>query len=161
MSPQKNDAKSGFVIFFIKIIRPKYKWQIQDSPMQVSNISAYIVITMYIQTLKKKKWRSNCNFYTKSTGINQLFFLQFQDTAVKSNSKEQLLKLQVNLPEFWKESIKVDATYLIVAVDTSGSMSGSPITQVKLSGRHNISYSGCRHKWLHEWQSNYSGKIVW
>jgi hypothetical protein len=160
MSPQKNDTKSCFVIFFVNIIRPKYKWQIQDSPMQVSNISAYSNYNVH-ENFKKKREEGLIVISIQNPQELINFFLQFQDTAVKSNSKEQLLKLQVNLPELWKESIKVDATYLIVAVDTSGSMSGSPITQVKLSGRHNISYSGCRHKWLHEWKSNYSGKFIW
>jgi hypothetical protein len=55
MSPQKNDTKSCFVIFFVNIIRPKYKWQIQDSPMQVSNISAYSNYNVHENFKKKKK----------------------------------------------------------------------------------------------------------
>ncbi|XP_071158558.1 uncharacterized protein [Mytilus edulis] len=54
-----------------------------------------------------------------------------QNEEQKEVSKEQILNLQIHLPKDWSSSFKNYRTYLIVAVDTSGSMGGSPIRQVK------------------------------
>lgn len=73
--------------------------------------------------------RASCPF----TANVKLQFIKNEDNEREGSnkSKEQLLKLQVQLPELWKESFYDDKTYLLVAVDTSGSMSGSPIEQVR------------------------------
>lgn len=55
---------------------------------------------------------------------------EFYFYADFSVSKEQILNLQIHLPKDWSSSFKNYRTYLIVAVDTSGSMGGSPIKQV-------------------------------
>ncbi|XP_063419664.1 uncharacterized protein LOC134704811 [Mytilus trossulus] len=54
-----------------------------------------------------------------------------QNEEHKEVSKEQILNLQIHLPKDWSNSFKNYRTYLIVAVDTSGSMGGNPIKQVK------------------------------
>ncbi|CAC5367302.1 unnamed protein product [Mytilus coruscus] len=61
-------------------------------------------------------------------------FIQFQsiqNEEQKEVSKEQILNLQIHLPKDWNNSFKNYRTYLIIAVDTSGSMGGNPIKQVK------------------------------
>uniref|UniRef100_K1PRM0 Integrator complex subunit 9 n=1 Tax=Magallana gigas TaxID=29159 RepID=K1PRM0_MAGGI len=54
-----------------------------------------------------------------------------QKSECRRSTQEKLVKINVPLPNLNHQQIDTGATHLLILADTSGSMSGNPITQVK------------------------------
>lgn len=80
------------------------------------------------------------NYFNASIILFTLYLNQFcvdsqdeglsQKSECRRSTQEMLVKINVPLPNLNHQQIDTGATHLLILADTSGSMSGNPITQV-------------------------------